>query len=220
MCPGNRVVFTCQQTSTPSRWTINLPSITLQNSAQSSLVGSILTFGNDPVFHFELHIVSNSSNRLTSELQVTAVRELNGVRVECTGINGTFVSTIRVASVGELTSVLLMCAIFTTSIKFEDPPDAPSGVMTTNEQFIRAGATVTLTWSTSRGADNYTVRVIPSDSIMAGQISEFTTTDTNLQLIAVYNVNYFINITTQNCVGSNSTTVPLIVGELATTSCS
>ena len=45
---------------------------------QSSQVGSIVIFENDP-FHFEIHIVSNSSNSITSEMQVTAVRQLDGV---------------------------------------------------------------------------------------------------------------------------------------------
>ena len=106
VCPGNRVIFTCHQTSFLSRWTINPQSgIMLENSVQGSQVGSIVTFVNDPGFHFEIHVVSNSSNSsnsLTSELQVTAVRELNGVPVKCSGSSGNYMSTIQVASVGEL----------------------------------------------------------------------------------------------------------------------
>ena len=64
-------------------------------------MGSIVTFVNDPGFHFEIHVLSNSSNSVTSELQVTAVRELNGVPVKCSG-SGNYMSTIQVASVGEL----------------------------------------------------------------------------------------------------------------------
>ena len=101
MCPGNRVIFTCQQTGFVSRWTINLPSVLLQNSAQISQRGSIVTFSKDP-FDFEIHIASNSSNSITSELQVTAVKRLNGVRVQCSRVNETFMSAIRVASIGEL----------------------------------------------------------------------------------------------------------------------
>ena len=101
VCPGNRVIFTCQQTSIVSRWTINLPSVVLHNSAQISQRGSIVTFTSDP-FDFEIHVVSNSSNSITSELQVTAVRQLNGVTVECSRVNETFMSAIRVVSVGEL----------------------------------------------------------------------------------------------------------------------
>ena len=96
--------------------------------------------------------------------------------------------------------------------KTADPPAAPSGVMTTNvTEFAKTGAFVYVTWSTSRGADNYTVRV--TTPVMSGQ-SDFTTTATGLQLTVVYNVNYSVNITAQNCVGSNSTVVPLIVGEI------
>ena len=96
--------------------------------------------------------------------------------------------------------------------ELKDPPAAPSGVMITSEQYSKTGASVNVAWSTSRGADNYTIRVI--QSVMPWETSEFTTTDTSLQLIAVYNVNYSINITAQNCAGRNSTFVPLIVGEI------
>ena len=102
MCPGNRIIFTCQQTSVVSRWAINLLSGILRASAQSSQVESKVTIVNDPGFHFEIHIVSTNSNSIISELQVTAVRELNGVTVECSGLSGNYMSTIEVASVGEL----------------------------------------------------------------------------------------------------------------------
>ena len=109
VCPGNRVIFTCQQAGSLSRWMIYLPSIILQSAAQSSQNdGSTLTFDNDPGFHFELHVVSNSSNSIASELQVTAVSELNGVIVECGGLSGTFMSAIQVASVGELISIIII----------------------------------------------------------------------------------------------------------------
>ena len=106
MCPGNRVILTCQQPGAVAVWMIHLPSGTLQNTALSSQIESVLTFVNDPGFNFELHVVSFNSNILTTELQVTAVRELNGVTVECDG-SGMFVSTIQIASVGELIIILL-----------------------------------------------------------------------------------------------------------------
>ena len=100
MCPGNRVIFTCQLTGFLLRWTINLPSGTLQTIVQSTQpVGSIFTFQDDP-FHFEVHVVSSISNSITTELQVTAVRQLDGVTVECDGQSGDYMSTIRVVSVG------------------------------------------------------------------------------------------------------------------------
>ena len=84
--------------------------------------------------------------------------------------------------------------------------------MTTNvTEFAKTGASVNVTWSTSRGADNYTIEVIPP--VMSGQ-SDFTTTATSLQLTLVYNVNYSVNITAQNCAWRNSTVVPLIVGKV------
>jgi hypothetical protein len=110
VCPGNRVIFTCQQSGTIARWTISLPSVTLQNAAQSSEhgPGSLLTFVNDPGFNFEIHVVSSNSNNLTTELQVTAVRELNGVTVECDGLSRRFMSTIVVTSIGEFIIILLI----------------------------------------------------------------------------------------------------------------
>ena len=107
VCPGNRVIFICQQPGTSTRWRIHLQPI-LRQSAQSTQVGSVITFGEDRGFDFELHIVSNSSNILTTELQVTAVKELNGVTVDCIGGSGTSIcmSTIQVASVGELIAAI------------------------------------------------------------------------------------------------------------------
>ena len=126
--------------------------------------------------------------------------------VECFGSNETrFTSTINVTSVGEFMAIMY-------NYKFEDPPAAPSGVMATNKQFTKTGASVNVTWSTSRGADNYTVNVTPP--IMPGQLSDFTTTDTSLLLMLDYNVNYTINITAQNCAGSNSTVLSLTIGKI------
>ena len=85
-------------------------------------------------------------------------------------------------------------------------------MITTVTQFGKIGASINVTWSTDEAADNYTIRVTPP--VMPGRVSDFTTTDTSLQLMVVYNVtvNYFINITAKNCVGSNSAVVQLIVG--------
>ena len=99
---GQQLVFTCQQNGTTSRWTVNLPMITLANTASSSQAGAVSTFAYDLGFGFEIHILaSSSSNSVISELRVTAVRQLNGVTVECLGISGRFMSTIEIASVGE-----------------------------------------------------------------------------------------------------------------------
>jgi hypothetical protein len=188
--------------------------ITGQN-IRNTEVGTIV-FGVDRGFNFELHVVSNNITVIT-ELQVTAVIELNGVMVVCAGSgdNRTFTSTIQVASIGEL---IIRDSPNSPNyqFKFEDPPAAPilSGVMAANKQFTKTGASVNVTWSTSRGADNYTVNVTPP--IMPGQSSDFTTTDTSLLLMLVYNVNYTINITAKNCAGSNVnyTVLPLIFGEI------
>ena len=92
-------------------------------------------------------------------------------------------------------------------------PAAPSGVMTTADQSqftpSTAAASITLTWSASSGADNYTIMVTPL--LPSGQ-SLVSTTTTSLQLTVLYNEEYSINITAQNCGGSNSTVVALTVG--------
>ena len=86
-CPGNRIIFVCHHTGLLSRWTITLPSTMqrLENSTLMRPIGSIVTFENDPGFNFELHILSNSPDNITSVLQVMVVSRLNGVTLECTG---------------------------------------------------------------------------------------------------------------------------------------
>ena len=104
---GKQVVFVCQQTGSTSRWTVDLPggiSNQLSNSASSSQAGTVLTFANDP-YGFEIHVLSSSSSSsVISELRVTAVRELNGVTVECVA-SGRFMSTIQISSVAWLVSM-------------------------------------------------------------------------------------------------------------------
>ena len=161
-------------------------------------------FPDDPGFNFEIHVISSSSDSITTELQVTAVRELNGVMVECAGLTTRFTSTISIASISEFRTIISYIDCLSIK-KFEDTPAAPSGVVATNEQFTKTGASVNVSWSTSRGTDNYTVNVTPP--IMPGQLSDFTTTDTSLLLnqMLLYNVNYSVSITAKNCAGSNST---------------
>ena len=86
--------------------------------------------------------------------------------------------------------------------------------MTTDKQFTKTGVSVNITWSTSRGADNYTVSVTPPVIQRQIKLSDFITTNNSLQLMLVYNVNYSVNITAQNCVGSNSTVFPVTIGEI------
>ena len=81
---------------------------------------------------------------------------------------------------------------------------------TANErQFTPSTASITVTWSASSGVDNYTIMVTPL--FPSGQ-SLVSTTTTSLQLTVLYNEDYSINITAQNCAESNSTVVPLTVG--------
>ena len=65
MCPGNRAIFTCQQTGTVTQWNIDLTDLQqgllLQLTAQSSQVGSVVTSPDDLGYNFELHILSNSA---------------------------------------------------------------------------------------------------------------------------------------------------------------
>ena len=94
VCPGNRISFTCQKSGLPVLdWTITLSSgVKLSATVRFSQQGSIVTFVGDPGFNFEIHIVSSD----TTELHVTAKRELNGVTVECTGSTGSFMYIIQV----------------------------------------------------------------------------------------------------------------------------
>ena len=117
VCPENRVIFTCQQSGALARWTITLPSAgTLRNTAQSPQYGSVLIFMNDPGFNFEIHIIAfHGTINITTELRITAVRELNGTTMECTG-SRICVSTIQVASVGELIIILLYLNLVLTNL--------------------------------------------------------------------------------------------------------
>ena len=70
-------------------------------------------------------------------------------------------------------------------------------------------ASITLTWSASSGADNYTIMVTPP--LPSGQ-SLLSTTTTSLQLTVLYNQEYTVNLTSHNCAGINSTTLSLLAG--------
>ena len=105
MCAGNQVVFVCRQSSS-SRWTVfTLPSETVDQislTVDSSQTGTVLPIPYDPGFGFEIYVLpSNSSSSVISELRVTAVRQLNGVTLECAGDNGHYMSTIMIISVGK-----------------------------------------------------------------------------------------------------------------------
>ena len=88
----------------------------------------------------------------------------------------------------------------------EGPPAAPTGVMTTVDEsrFTASTASITLTWSASSGADNYTIMVTPP--LPSGQ-SLLSTTTTSLQLMVLYNEEYSLNITAHNHCGTNNTFV-------------
>ena len=98
VCVGKQVVFSCQQDAGTTVWNINWPAgMTLSGTALSEDVGNITNLGSG----FEIHIISVSSNGvLTSELRVTAARELNNIAVTCRGTM-TYTSTIQIALVGE-----------------------------------------------------------------------------------------------------------------------
>ena len=75
-------------------------------------------------------------------------------------------------------------------------------------QYNPSTASITLTWSASGGADNYTIMVTPPLPL---GLSLLSNTTTSLQLL--YNEEYSVNITARNCAGSNSTVVPLTIGD-------
>ena len=105
VCVGEQVVFVCQQIGGISRWTVgNLPRgiSGFTATALSSLAGMVYSIHDDPGFGFEIYVLpSSSSSSVISELRVTAVRQLNGVTLRCEGGNGSFVSTIQIASIGK-----------------------------------------------------------------------------------------------------------------------
>ena len=88
----------------------------------------------------------------------------------------------------------------------EGPPAPPTGVMTTvdESQSTPSTATITLTWSASSEADNYTIMVTPP--LPSGQ-SLLSTTTASLQLMLLYNLEYTLNVTAHNCGGTNNTIV-------------
>ena len=96
-------MFSCQQSIRVSNWIIHLqPGMTLIGSANSGQPERVTTFLNDPGYGFTIHVLPTSTTTsVHSELHVTAVRELHGVRVECEGLR-TFNSTIQISSVGKL----------------------------------------------------------------------------------------------------------------------
>ena len=90
-------MFVCQQTGPTLTWRVTFPGgISFERSVLSPQVGTNLNFENDDEFGFEIHILSSSS-----ELRVTAVRQLNGVTVECRGGSGTYMSNIHIVPIGE-----------------------------------------------------------------------------------------------------------------------
>ena len=93
-----QAVFTCQQAGT-TQWTISLPGgVSFSSPAQSSQAGVTFNIQNNLGYMFEIHVLpSSSSSSVISELRVTAVRQLNGVTVECLGSSGRFMSTVQIA---------------------------------------------------------------------------------------------------------------------------
>ena len=80
-------------------------------------------------------------------------------------------------------------------------------------QFTSSTASITLTWSASSGADNYTIVVTPPLPSGQSLLSTTTTSQQLQQLTVLYNEKYSINITAHNCAGSSTTGEPLIVGK-------
>ena len=95
-----------------------------------------------------------------------------------------------------------------------DHPPAPSDVMILYNHYTLTGASVTISWLPSRGADSYFISIISLATSPGKTIANFTTTESSQQLGEMeYNVDYLINVTAQNCAGGNSTTLAVTVGE-------
>ena len=86
----------------------------------------------------------------------------------------------------------------------------PERVNISNASYGRDSVSVTVTWSTSTGADNYTVVVLPQ---LQSADPMFTVNTNSLSLTLQYNIQYFVNITASNCAGrSNSLSNSFIIG--------
>ena len=72
--------------------------LTVQTSTK---VGEVEMFPGDPGYAFEVTTTALGNSSIVSELQVTGVRELDGVTVNCVGFSGTYMSEIQVAAIGE-----------------------------------------------------------------------------------------------------------------------
>ena len=96
---------------------------------------------------------------------------------------------------------------------YEDPPLAPSDLIKieNNSQFTKSVASITLTWSASSGADNYTVIVTPESDTEQPRV--LSTSTESVQIRIPYNHQYLVNITAQNCAGRNYSVLPLLVGK-------
>ena len=95
---GEKIVFFCEQTGF-STWDINLPN-QVQLSHTITQHDTEVTFQGDPGYGFTIFIIPSSSG-IHSELHVTAVRELDGVRVVCIGGRGDVSHTIQISSEGQ-----------------------------------------------------------------------------------------------------------------------
>ena len=114
MCVGKQVVFFCQRSGSGTRWEVLPNGVYLYRIVYSSEVGRVLTFANHPDYYgFEIHILSSSSSSsITTELRVTAVRELNGVTVRCKGNhNENSISTIQIISGDKFYPMIKNCFI-------------------------------------------------------------------------------------------------------------
>ena len=99
VCLGQQVQIVCQQLGGSTTWKVNLQRMMLRVLAPRE-VGGVEMFPDDPGFAFEV-VTTDFNTSIVSELRVTAVRELNGVTVDCEGFSGTYMSEIQVATVGE-----------------------------------------------------------------------------------------------------------------------
>ena len=91
-------MFSCEQTGFSS-WTVSLPSGE-QISRTITQQDTEVMFEDDPGFGFMVFLIPSSSV-IHSELHVTAVRELNGIMVDCTGGRGLMLYTIQISSEGQ-----------------------------------------------------------------------------------------------------------------------
>ena len=86
-----------------------------------------------------------------------------------------------------------------------DPPSSPRNITSSIDS-----TSLTVTWSASSSAQNYTIALSPP--VQSGE-STFHTTSTSLTLEVLSGVEYTVRIFATNCIGNSHTTTHSVTGK-------